>query len=387
MRQYSRCERFCNYLGVDEMALIKLDLQFFADEKTEKATPKKRDETRKKGQVPKSTDVNTSLMMLIVFLFLWMYGGNMIVSMFADMQREIFTNYLITEVTPESVARMFLTISTQALLAVLPLMLLAAFAGTFGSFIQVGAMFSTEPLKAKLNKLDPIKGFKRIFSARALVELAKSVLKISLVGTTVVIIIWTHLDEVMLLSQKSITDAMGVIGWLTIMMGLAVAILLMILSIPDYIYQRYDHEKQIRMSKKDIKDEHKNIEGDPRIKSKRKQKQMELAMQRMMQEIPNADVVITNPTHFAVVLKYDESKAEAPFVVAKGVDFSAQRIKKRAQEHGIPMVENRLLARALYSQADIGQQVPTDLFKSVAEVLAYVYRLKETEATKSSLKN
>ncbi|WP_306981111.1 flagellar biosynthesis protein FlhB [Alkalicoccobacillus murimartini] len=362
------------------MALIKLNLQFFADEKTEKATPKKRDETRKKGQVPKSTDVNTSIMMLVVFLFLWMYGGSIIVSMFADMQREIFTNYLVEEVTPESVARLFLTVSTQALTAVLPLMLLAAIAGSFGSFIQVGAMFSTEPLKAKLNKLDPIKGFKRIFSARALVELSKSVLKISLVGTTVVIIIWTHLEEVMLLSQKSITDAMGVIGWLTIMMGLAVAILLMILSIPDYIYQRYDHEKQIRMSKKDIKDEHKNIEGDPRIKSKRKQKQMELAMQRMMQEIPNADVVITNPTHFAIVLKYDESKAEAPFVVAKGMDFSAQRIKKRAQEHGIPMVENRMLARALYHQTDIGQQVPADLFKAVAEVLAYVYRLKEKQS-------
>jgi flagellar biosynthetic protein FlhB len=150
----------------------------------------------------------------------------------------------------------------------------------------------------------------------------------------------------------------------------------MVLSIPDYIYQRYDHEKQIRMSKKDIKDEHKNIEGDPRIKSKRKQKQMELAMQR-----------ITNPTHFAVVLKYDEAKAEAPFVVAKGVDFSAQRIKKRAQEHNIPMVENRVLARALYHQTDIGQQVPTDLFKSVAEVLAYVYRLKEAHSANSHYKN
>ncbi|MEY8751236.1 flagellar biosynthesis protein FlhB [Alkalicoccobacillus gibsonii] len=364
-----------------------MNLQLFADEKTEKATPKKRDETRKKGQVPKSTDVNTSLMMLIVFLFLWMYGGEMIISMFADMQREMFTNYLITEVTAESVAELFLTISTQALLAVLPLMLLAAFAGTFGSFIQVGAMFTTEPLKAKLNKLDPIKGFKRIFSARSLVELVKSVLKISFVGATVVFIIWTHLDEVLLLSQKSVTDAMSVIGWLTVLMGLAVAILLMVLSIPDYIYQRYDHEKQIRMSKKDIKDEHKNIEGDPRIKSKRKQKQMELAMQRMMQEIPNADVVITNPTHFAVVLKYDEAKAEAPFVVAKGVDFSAQRIKKRAQEHNIPMVENRVLARALYHQTDIGQQVPTDLFKSVAEVLAYVYRLKEAHSANSHYKN
>ncbi|TSB46513.1 flagellar biosynthesis protein FlhB [Alkalicoccobacillus porphyridii] len=362
------------------MATIKMNLQYFADEKTEKATPKKRNETRKKGQVPKSTDVNTSLMMLVVFLFLWMYGGQMIITMFANMQREIFTHYLVADVTSESAASLFQSISFQAVLAVLPLMVLAAFAGSFGSFIQVGAMFSTEPLKAKLNKLDPIKGFKRIFSARALVELAKSVLKISLVGTTVVIMIWTNLEEVMLLSQKSVTDAMSMIGWLTIMMGLAVAILLMVLSIPDYIYQRYDHEKQIRMSKKDIKDEHKNIEGDPRIKSKRKQKQMELAMQRMMQEIPNADVVITNPTHFAIVLKYDEQKAEAPFVVAKGMDFSAQRIKKRAQEHGIPMVENKLLARALFHQTDIGQQVPPDLFKAVAEVLAYVYRLKESQS-------
>src|SRR5690606_37049853 len=157
--------------------------------------------------------------------------------------------------------------------------------------------------------------------------------------------------------------------------GISVAILLLLLSIPDYLYQRYDHEKQIRMSKKDIKDEHKNMEGDPRIKSKRKQKQMEMAMQRMMQEVPKADVVITNPTHFAVALRYDEERADAPIVVAKGVDFLAQKIKSVAKEHNVATVENKWLARSLYHQTDVGEQIPEQLFKAVAEVLAYVYRL------------
>ncbi len=160
-------------------------------------------------------------------------------------------------------------------------------------------------------------------------------------------------------------------------MGIAVAVLLLLLSIPDYLYQRYDHEKQIRMSKKDIKDEHKNMEGDPRIKSKRRQKQMDMAMQRMMQEVPKADVVITNPTHYAIALRYDEQISDAPLVVAKGVDYLALKIKNVASSHQVVTVENKPLARALYKQTDIGDQVPEELFKAVAEVLAYVYRLKK----------
>ncbi|MDT8859010.1 flagellar biosynthesis protein FlhB [Alkalihalobacillus sp. MEB130] len=357
---------------------LRIDLQYFAEEKTEKATPKKRQDTRKKGQVAKSTDVNTAIILLLVFLFLWMFGGLLGETLF-NLLKHTFQTYLLMDMTEANFAAMFYELVMEAAIVLLPIMLIALIAGVLASYIQVGVLFAPEAIKMKLSKLDPIKGAKRIFSVRALVELLKSLLKISLAGVVVFIIIWLRLEEVMMLSQKSVADGFVLIAELTAILGISVAILLLILSIPDYLYQKYDHEKQIKMSKKDIKDEHKNMEGDPRIKSKRKQKQMEMAMQRMMQEVPKADVVITNPTHFAVALRYDEEKADAPFVVAKGVDFMAQKIKGVAAEHKVVTVENRPLARALYHQTDVGDVVPEELFKAVAEVLAYVYRLKNKQ--------
>ncbi len=357
------------------MVRLRVDLQFFAEEKTEKATPKKRQDQRKKGQVAKSTDVNTAIILLLVFLFLWIFGGMLGQTMF-DLLKHTFQTYLLMEVTETNFADMFFEIIMESAMVLLPIMLIAMIAGVVASYVQVGVLFAPEAIQMKLSKLDPIQGAKRIFSVRALVELLKSLLKISFAGIVVYIIIWTNLEDVMLLSQKSVADGFYLIARLTATLGISVAILLLILAVPDYLYQKYDHEKQMRMSKKDIKDEHKNMEGDPKVKSKRKQKQMEMAMQRMMQEVPKADVVITNPTHFAVALRYDEEKADAPFVVAKGVDFVAQKIKGVAAANEVITVENKLLARALYHQADIGDQVPEDLFKAVAEVLAYVYRLK-----------
>ncbi|WP_198507839.1 flagellar biosynthesis protein FlhB [Bacillus sp. FJAT-45037] len=361
------------------MAFLKVKLQFFADEKTEKATPKKRQDSRKKGQVAKSTDVNTAVILLFVFFFLWFFGGTLLGTTLSNLMKHVFQTYLLLELTPKSFEMMFVELTMEAAVVLLPIMLVAMIAGIFSSYVQVGPMLTTDPLKMKLSKLDPIKGFKRIFSVRAIVELLKSLLKISFAGVVVFLIIWFNLEDVMLLSQKSVIEGFATIAQLAALMSVAVAILLLFLSVPDYLYQRYDHEKQIKMSKKDIKDEHKNMEGDPRIKSKRKQKQMEMAMQRMMQEVPNADVVITNPTHYAIALKYDEEKSDAPIIVAKGVDYVAQKIKRVADENHIVMVENKPLARALHSQAEIGDQVPEDLFKAVAEVLAYVYRLKNKQ--------
>ncbi|NEU29357.1 flagellar biosynthesis protein FlhB [bacterium LRH843] len=356
---------------------LKVNLRFFSEEKTEKATPKKRQDQRKKGQVAKSSDLNTAIILLLVFLFLWLFGG-MLGQTLLNLLKHTFQTYLLMDVTEENFMAMFYEIIMESALVLLPIMLIAMLAGVLASFMQVGALFAPEAIKMQLSKLDPIKGAKRIFSVRALVEFVKSLLKISFAGVVVYIIIWTNLEDVMLLSQMSVADGFYLIARLTATLGISVAILLLILAVPDYLYQKYDHEKQMKMSKKDIKDEHKNIDGDPMVKSKRKQKQMEMAMQRMMQEVPNADVVITNPTHFAVVLKYDEEKADAPIVVAKGVDFLAQKIKGIAKENEIATVENKPLARALYHQTNIGDQIPEDLFKAVAEILAYVYRLKKT---------
>ncbi|WP_185807011.1 flagellar biosynthesis protein FlhB [Bacillus sp. HMF5848] len=358
------------------MELLQLDLQMFAGEKTEKATPKKRQESRKKGQVAKSTDVNSAFVLLAVFLVLSFTGssmGNIVTSIF----RESFTQYIHMPFTSENIHLIFIELLIQGIWVVAPVMLVAVVAGVAATYLQIGFLFSAEAIKFNLNKINPLQGAKRIFSIRSIVELLKSILKILLIGTVTFTILWLHVDEIFNLSQKTLYDALALVAKLTIQMGIGASIALLFLAILDYLYQRYDFEKNIRMSKQDIKDEYKKTEGDPLIKSKIKQKQMEMATRRMMQEVPNADVVITNPTHFAIALKYDDSNMDAPYVVAKGVDFIALKIKETAKEHDIVTVENRPLARALYDKVEIGQAIPDEFFKAVAEVLAYVYRLKQ----------
>lgn len=355
---------------------LSLDLQFFAGEKTEKATPKKRQDVRKKGQVPKSQDVNTAILLFFVFIILMVTGGTLKQTV-VDMFQKSFTEYIHHSVTRDTLFSMAYDVMLHITMAIAPIMIVAIIAGIASNFLQFGFLFSTEPLQMKLNKIDPIQGAKRIFSARALVELVKSLLKIAVVGVITFSIIWMNRDEMMMLVDKNVEGALAFFGNMTIQMGLAAAIGLLIISVIDYAYQKYDFEKQNRMSKNDIKDEHKNIEGDPLIKGKMKERQRQMAMQRMMSEIPNADVVITNPTHYAVAIKYDEKKADAPYVIAKGVDYVALKIKEVAGHHHIMMVENRPLARGLYQQADIGQVIEEEFFQAVAEILAYVYQVQK----------
>ncbi|MCT2534538.1 flagellar biosynthesis protein FlhB [Aquibacillus koreensis] len=355
---------------------IKLDLQFFAGEKTEKATPKKRQDSRKKGQVAKSQDVNTAILLFFVFIIFIVTGNQMKETMMV-MYDKTFTEYINWDVTENSVQQILIETTMEIGLAIAPIMGIAIVAGLAANFLQIGFLFTTKPLEMKLNKLNPIEGAKRIFSARALVELVKSLLKISIVGAVTFIILWMNKDEMMMLAGKGIHNSLAFFGNITIMMGIASAIALLIISVLDYSYQKYDYEKNIRMSKNDIKDEYKNIEGNPLIKSKIKEKQRQMAMRRMMSEVPQADVVITNPTHYAIAIKYDEEKADAPYVVAKGVDFVAFKIREIANAHEIPLVENRPLARALYDQMEIGDIIGEDFFQAVAEVLAYVYQLKK----------
>ncbi|PLR97263.1 flagellar biosynthesis protein FlhB [Bacillus sp. T33-2] len=357
------------------MKLIKLDLQLFAGEKTEKATPKKRQDSRKKGQVAKSQDVNTAVVLLAVFLFLLFFGKTLF-NHLSDLLRHSLQEYMHMDLTENSVHVVMLEILQDLALFLGPVMLVAMVAGVVANYFQVGFLFSTEAIQMKLEKINPISGFKRIFSMRAVVELLKSILKIAFVGAVTFTVLWTRIDEILTLAQKSAGATIAVLASLTVQMGLYASGALLFLSMLDYLYQKYDFEKSIRMSKQDIKDEYKNSEGDPLIKSKIKQRQREMAMRRMMQEVPKADVVITNPTHYAIALKYDELKSDAPFVVAKGVDFVAQKIKLIAKENEVITVENRPLARSLYSQAEIGDAIPEEFFKAVAEILAYVYRTK-----------
>ncbi|RFU71302.1 flagellar biosynthesis protein FlhB [Peribacillus saganii] len=357
------------------MQWLQLDLQFFSGEKTEKATPKKRQDARKKGQVAKSQDVNTAVTLLALFLLLMITGHSMLQSML-DLFRHSFQDLMLLEISEENIQVLMVGILKDMAVMLAPVMGVALIAGMASNIGQIGFMFSPESIQFKLEKLDPIKGFKRIYSMRAIVELLKSILKITFVGLITFFVIWQRMDEILILSQKSVYAAIATLADITVSVGLYASGALLFLAMLDFLYQKYDFEKSIRMSKQDIKDEYKNIEGDPLIKSKIKQKQREMAMQRMMQEVPKADVVITNPTHYAIALKYDESKQEAPYIVAKGVDFMAQKIKYVAKENNVILMENRPLARALYDQTEIGQAIPEEFFKAVAEILAFVYKSK-----------
>jgi len=209
------------------------------------------------------------------------------------------------------------------------------------------------------------------------VELLKSLLKIAVIGTITFSVIWLYKDDMMQLAFKPIESAVAFFGQVTVIMGIATILALIFLAVLDYMYQKYDFEKKIRMSKQDIKDEHKNIEGDPFIKSKIKEKQQQMAMSRMMQEVPEADVVITNPTHFAIAIKYDESITSAPYVIAKGQDEIALKIKEIAKEHGIMMVEDKALARSMYDAVKIDEVIPEQFYQAIAEILAFVYQLNK----------
>src|SRR5699024_2895724 len=232
-------------------------------------------------------------------------------------------------------------------------------------------------LKPDLKKIDPIQGAKRIFSMRALIELSKSFLKITLIGLVTFSVIWMFKDDLFMTAFQNPESALAFFWRVLTVMGFAAIIILLLLSVLDYLYQRYDYEKNMRMSKQDIKDEYKNMEGDPLIKSKIKERQQQMATRRMMAEVPQADVVITNPTHYAIAIKYDENKADAPLILAKGVDFTAQKIRETAKEHGVVIVEDKPLARSLYDAVEIGDVIPEQFFQAVAEILAYVYQLEK----------
>ncbi|MER2171606.1 MAG: flagellar biosynthesis protein FlhB [Psychrobacillus psychrodurans] len=359
------------------MIALRLNLQYFSGEKTEKATPKKRQDSRKKGQVLKSPDVTSAIVLLSVFVFLFFFASFLRTEIFSFFS-VTFTKYMLIEtLTIDTAIIIYKDMLLEMAMVLLPIMLVAVVAAVAANYFQFGLLFTTEPLKFDLKKIDPIKGLKRIFSLKAIIELLKSILKISFIGSVTTLILWMNLEQVLSLSFKTAWDTLSTVGWLTGTMGIAASCVLLFISILDFFYQKYGYEKNLKMSKQDIKDEHKNSDGDPIIKSRIRQRQREMAMRRMMQEIPTADVVITNPTHFAIALKYDDESMDAPTVVAKGVDFVAQKIKLIAKENNVVMVENRPLARSMYDQVEVGQRIPDEFFKAVAEVLAYVYRIKQ----------
>ena len=352
-----------------------MNLQMFAGEKTEKATPRKRQEARKKGQVLKSTELNSALILLLTFLAVYLYLPYMWQAII-DFTEKAYFEYTRASLTPEFLSSLIVECILLIFRMVLPVIAVAMIAGIAANYIQVGFLFTTETLKIKFDRLNPLEGFKRIFSKRAIVELLKSLWKVTAVGFVTYSVVSNHLN---LFPQLIDAELFGVIDFLNnLIFSIAwrVGLLLFVLAIIDYSFQWWEHEKNLKMSKQEIKDEYKQIEGDPQVRARIKERQRQMAMRRMMSQVPQADVVITNPTHFAVALIYKSAEMASPIVVAKGQDLIAKRIREIAQENGVVIVENKPLAQTLYRSVEIGQQVPAELYQAVAEVLAYVYRLR-----------
>ncbi len=357
--------------------LIPLNLQFFNGEKTELPTSKKREKAREEGQVAKSQEISTALLFIVAFFSLKLLSGYMFEKIYVIMAESFrvldsFDDIFVAGYFGKYMAN----IALQTGLIVLPLMMIVLILGIITNIVQVGWKITTKPLKPKFSKLNPIQGFKRIFSMRAIIELIKSIAKLVVILLVVYNTIKGELMQIYLMFDYGLEYSVEIIGNLAINIGISVGATYLFIGVADLIYQRYKHTKDLKMSKQEIKDEYKEAEGNPEVKGKIKSKMREAAMRRMMQDLPSADVIITNPTHFAVAIKYDNTIGSAPKVIAKGQDFLALKIKEQAKEHDITIVENKPLARTLYASVEIGQEIPPDLYQAVAEVLAYVYKLK-----------
>ena len=362
--------------------LLRYNLQLFANdeggEKTEDATPKKLKNAREEGQVAKSTELNTAVMLFALFFVLKTFIGNM-GNQFLDVYEKIYGSIVLV-VEDDMSMKIIMSLLGYAIksiiLIALPILLVGVIVGFLVDKVQIKWEVTTKPLQPKLSKLDPIKGFKKMFSKEKIVQLLFALLKIVLIGFLVYDTLKDQWVIILSLYDFSLFQAIGVIGDMVISLGLKISEFFLVIGFADLFYQRRKFKKDMRMSKKEIKDEWKNAEGDPQIKGKIKSKMLEASRRRMMNAIPSADVIITNPTHFAVALLYDRESGSAPVVVAKGADYMAQKIKDIAKENKVEIVENKPLARMLYFNVEIDQEIPQELYQMVAEILAYVYRIK-----------
>lgn len=349
------------------------DLQRFAGEKTEEPTAKKRADARKKGQVARSQEINSAFVLLIGFFALKLLWDSIYFTI-ATYTTYVFSN-LNQTVDTENILRIFIGIVIILAKTAFPIMIFIMLIGLAVNFFQVGLNFNTESIEFKLDKLNPINGFGRIFSKRSLVELAKSFFKILVIG----FFLYRFIHEQILAMPQfmffDLTTSLALVAEIIFRMAFVVIGVIMIMSFLDYGYQKWQTTQDLKMSKQEVKDEMKQTEGDPQIKGKIRQKQRQMAMARMMKEVPKADVIITNPTHYAVALSYEQGMT-APTVIAKGQDLVAQRIKEIGREARVPIIENKPLARTLFAVVQVGDSVPQELYQAVAEVLAYVYRLK-----------
>ncbi|OBR94963.1 flagellar biosynthetic protein FlhB [Clostridium ragsdalei P11] len=349
-------------------------LIFAKDDKTEEATPKKKSDSRKKGQIARSKEIGLTMTLLASTLVIAVLGGYVGTSLGSTMVA-FLNDYINTSLDYSSVNKILFITIWRIAIVFLPIAVPILVIGVLANMIQTRGLITFETLKPDFSKLNPINGFKRMFSARSVMELLKDTTIVSIVGYVGYKFIKDNYMYILNLGQLDSRAVAKAIGSLAVGIFFRITLIMLIIAILDYMFQRYQYNKDLRMSKQEIKEEFKQDEGDPQIKSKRRQKQRELAMRRMMQEVPKATVVVTNPTHVAVALKYEEGQ-NAPVLVAKGLDAVALKIKEIAKDNDVPIIENRPLARLIYKEVEIDMEIPAEMYQTVAEILALVYKMR-----------
>jgi len=344
-------------------------------DRTEAPTPRRLRQAREEGNIARSTDLTAALMLLVSVMLLYMLGARLFEAMAASLNR------LLTAADAEnptraddlgSIGGYFMQLLGGTLL---PFLIAVAGVGVLVTAGQTGLLLTGKPLMPQFSRINPLSGAKRLVDARAAVRLGMSLGKVLIVGTVAVIIIVGDIETIAALPVMTLTVATATAAHLTFMLAIKLAALLLVLALLDFWFQKFQHIKDMRMTKQEIRQELKDMDGDPQMKQRRARVARQLAMQRMAQQVPKADVVITNPTHISIALRYDSESMRAPKVIAKGADLMAMRIRQIATANGIPLVERKPLARAIYSSVEVGQEIPEEHYAAVAEILAYVYRL------------
>jgi flagellar biosynthetic protein FlhB len=347
-------------------------------EKTEDATPKRLREAREKGQLPRSRELNTMAMMVAAATAFLVIGDSIMQELMA-LLKEGFTLERQSVFDKSAMIGQFSDLIFEALFVLAPFLILMVIVAFLASVLVSGWNFSPSAIAFKWEKLDPIKGLGRVFAVRGLIELLKALIKFVLIGSVAVIYLWNSADDFLSLGLKDIDTALADTGSLIAWAFLIISISLILLALIDVPFQLWDNAKQLRMTKQEVRDEFKQTEGNPEVKGRIRQMQREMAQRRMMEQVPQADVIITNPTHFAVAIKYDQENMAAPILVAKGMDEIAANIRAVAATAEVPMLSAPVLARALYYSTELDQEIPVGLFQAVAQVLAYIYHLNQGE--------
>jgi flagellar biosynthetic protein FlhB len=345
-------------------------------ERTEPGTSKRREEAREKGRVAKSRDVSSTAILFAALIYFY-FNVTGVVEKLMSVATSIFRSVGQTTISLDNISSLLTGLMFQVFFLLMPLLAVIFIVSILANIAQVGFLFSSSAIQPEFSKLDPLKGLKRLFSLNSLVELIKNIFKMLIIGIVAYMVVKKEVMGFLLLANQTAASLLIYIGSVTFKILLTTGWVLLALAIFDYAYQRWEFEKGLKMTKQEIKDEFKNTEGNPLIKGRIKRLQREMARKRMMAAVPKADVVITNPTRLAIAIKYDQNKEIAPRVIAKGAGFIAEKIREIAGENSIPLVENKPLAQVLYKMVDVNELIPENLYRSVAEVLAYVYNLRK----------